>query len=188
MENALIITSTEKGRAYFAEILHAAGITHMAAPTCGQARRMLLERGFGLVIINSPLRDESGEALARQIAAGGGGQVILAVGGEHYDAMANACEDDGVLVIAKPVNKGVLWSAIKLARAANSRMARLRAENKQLRRQVDDIRLADKAKRLLMLYMHMSEQDAHRYIEKQAMDLRLPKRAIAEQIIKTYEG
>jgi AmiR/NasT family two-component response regulator len=34
----------------------------------------------------------------------------------------------------------------------------------------------------------MSEQEAHRYIEKQAMDLRLTKRMIAEGIIKIYEN
>jgi len=188
MENALIVTPSEKSKIYFAEILQAAGISHTAVPTCGQARRAMLEREFGLVIINSPLKDESGEELARQIALQDCGQVILVVKGEHHGAVASACENDGVLVVEKPINKAVLWSALKLARAANSRTLRLRAENRQLKQRVDDIRLADKAKRLLMLYLHMSEQEAHRYIEKQAMDLRLPKRTIAEGVIKTYES
>jgi response regulator NasT len=33
----------------------------------------------------------------------------------------------------------------------------------------------------------MTEPQAHRYIEKQAMDLRLPKREIAIHLIRTYE-
>ena len=33
----------------------------------------------------------------------------------------------------------------------------------------------------------MSESQAHRYIEKQAMDLRVTKKEIAENILKTYE-
>ena len=32
----------------------------------------------------------------------------------------------------------------------------------------------------------MTEADAHRYIEKQAMDRRLSRRQVAENIIKTY--
>jgi response regulator NasT len=36
--------------------------------------------------------------------------------------------------------------------------------------------------------MKMSEKEAHRYIEKEAMDMRMPKRAIAEGILKTYEN
>ncbi|MCL2084704.1 MAG: ANTAR domain-containing protein [Oscillospiraceae bacterium] len=34
----------------------------------------------------------------------------------------------------------------------------------------------------------MSEQDAHRFMEKQAMDLRSTRRAVAEGILKTYES
>ena len=34
--------------------------------------------------------------------------------------------------------------------------------------------------------LKMSESDAHRYIEKQAMDQCITKRSIAEDIIKTY--
>ena len=188
MENALIVTSSEKSRIYFAEILQAAGISHTAVSTCGQARRTMLEREFELVIVNSPLKDESGEELARQIALQDCGQVILVVRAEHYGTVISECENDGVLVVEKPVNKGVLWSALKLARAASNRMLRLRTENQQLKQRVEDIRLADKAKRLLMLYLHMSEQEAHRYIEKQAMDLRLPKRTVAEGVIKSYES
>ena len=32
----------------------------------------------------------------------------------------------------------------------------------------------------------MSEQQAHRYIEKQAMDMRASKKSIAERILKMY--
>jgi response regulator NasT len=34
----------------------------------------------------------------------------------------------------------------------------------------------------------MSEQEAHRYIEKQAMDMRSAKRVVAEGILKLYEN
>jgi response regulator NasT len=36
--------------------------------------------------------------------------------------------------------------------------------------------------------MNMNEKEAHRYIEKQAMDMRTTKRLIAERILKTYEN
>jgi response regulator NasT len=34
----------------------------------------------------------------------------------------------------------------------------------------------------------MSEQEAHRYIEKKAMDTRSKRKAVAERIIKDYEN
>jgi response regulator NasT len=36
--------------------------------------------------------------------------------------------------------------------------------------------------------MKMSEQEAHRYIEKQAMDMRSTRRNVAEGILKRYEN
>ena len=37
-----------------------------------------------------------------------------------------------------------------------------------------------------MEYLHMSEQSAHKFIEKQAMDMRMSRREVAEGILKTY--
>ena len=49
-----------------------------------------------------------------------------------------------------------------------------------------EIRLVNKAKWLLISELKMSEPDAHRYVEKQAMDRCVTRRRIAEEIIKTY--
>ena len=49
-----------------------------------------------------------------------------------------------------------------------------------------EIRLVNKAKWILISELSMSEPEAHRYIEKQAMDRCVSKRTIAEEIIKTY--
>ena len=40
---------------------------------------------------------------------------------------------------------------------------------------------------ILVEYLRMSEQQAHRYIEKQAMDMRTSKRNIAENILKNVQ-
>ena len=41
-------------------------------------------------------------------------------------------------------------------------------------------------KEVEMAYKKMAESDAHRYIEKQAMDRCISKKEVAEEIIKTY--
>ena len=64
----------------------------------------------------------------------------------------------------------------------------LKAENDRLLQKIEDIRLVDRAKCLLVQHLAMSEADAHRYIEKQAMDSRVPRVRVAEDILKTYEG
>ena len=188
MESALIVSCTKSSVAFFTEMLNAASCTQiLTLPTCGEARRLLLERSFDLVVINAPLTDESGESLSRHVAAREQGQVILVVKGEHYHEITAACEDDGVLTVAKPLSRSVFWSALKLASSAQARLRRVRAENDKLKQKIEDIRLVDRAKCLLIARLSMSEQDAHRFIEKQAMDMRATRREIAQGILKTYE-
>ena len=189
MDSAIIVSSAEKGTAYFTDLLNAASIYQIAAlHSCSEARRILMERDYDLVIINAPLRDESGEALARDIASKGISQVILVVKSEFYDAVSAACENDGVLTVSKPTNKNIFWSALMLAKAAGNRIKQVQAENERLKQKIEDIRIVDRAKCILISYMNMSEQEAHRYIERQAMDIRTTKRAVSEGILKTYES
>lgn len=51
-----------------------------------------------------------------------------------------------------------------------------------------EARLIERAKEVLMEYLKMTEAQAHRYIEKQAMDMRITRREVAESILKTYEN
>lgn len=189
IESALIVSNTSKGVSFFIDILGAVPVKQIvAANSCGEARRLLLERNYDLVVINAMLQDESGESLSRHIASSGFSQVILVVKNEYFDAVSAICEDDGVLVISKPVDRAVFWSALKLAASAQSRLKRAQAENNKLKQKIEDIRIIDRAKCLLIAHLNISEQDAHRYIEKQAMNMRQSKRMIAEGILKAYEN
>ena len=188
MESALVVSHTEKSITLLTDMLNTAECgTVSVRNSCGDARRALIEQNFDLVIINAPLRDESGESLARHVAAKGLSQVLLIVKSEHFDEVSSITEGDGVLVISKPVNPGMLWSALKLAGAAQSRLSRLKAENSRLSQKIDDIRIIARAKCILISFLNITEQEAHRYIEKQAMDMRTTRRSIAEGILKTYE-
>jgi response regulator NasT len=187
MESALIVSCIDKSAAFFHEVLSAADIKQInILNSTGNARRHLLDQDFDLVIVDAPLHDESGESFSRNIASKSLSQVILAVNSEHFDEMAAVCEEDGVLTISKPVNREVFWAALSLAKSASSKIKRVQAENVKLKQKIEDIRLIDRAKLLLISYLKLSEQEAHRFIEKQAMDLRSSKRTIAEGILKTY--
>ena len=52
---------------------------------------------------------------------------------------------------------------------------------------MEDIRFVNMAKCFLIEKLKMTEQEAHRYIEKQAMDRCVTKRVIAENILSTYK-
>ena len=52
---------------------------------------------------------------------------------------------------------------------------------------MEEIRLVNRAKWLLIGQLKMTETEAHRYIEKQAMDRCVTRREIAESILSTYK-
>jgi response regulator NasT len=186
INSALIITSTQKSATFFTEVLHAANIklTTVMSST-GEARRFLLDHQFDLIIVDTPL-DESGEEFCRSIASRDQAQVILAVKSEHFGAVSAVCEEDGVLTVSKPINTDFFWAALSLAKSASSKIQRMQVENAKLKQKIEDIRIIDRAKCQLISYLNLSENEAHRFIEKQAMDLRSTKRSIAEEILKTY--
>ena len=51
---------------------------------------------------------------------------------------------------------------------------------------MEEIKLISRAKLLLITKLSFSEDEAHRYIEKRAMDDCIKKSAVAMDIIKTY--
>jgi response regulator NasT len=188
MKSALIVSCVEKETAFFTELLSAASIHHIVSiKSVESAQKFILQEDFDLVIINSPLRDESGENFSRYIASKGISQVILLVNNASID-FVSACEDDGVFSISKPVDKAFFLSALSLVKSVQSRIKLIQKENTQLKQKIEDIRIIDRAKCLLISIMKMNEQEAHKYIEKQAMDIRSTRRIVAEGILKLYEN
>lgn len=189
MQNVLMVCHSDKARALFGDVLSQCGVREVTqVGSAGEARRRMQQCDFDLCLINAPLPDEFGDRLACDMAERADAQVILVIRAEQEGEVAARVEDYGVLTVAKPVSRTVLWNAIKLADAAGRRISMLRRKNSQLIQKIEDIRLIDRAKCVLIEYLNMTEADAHRYIEKQAMDLRRSRRDVAETILKTYEG
>ena len=116
------------------------------------------------------------------------GGVIFIVKTDYFDEVCQKVEDYGVITVSKPLNRSILWNAIKLASAAHNKMQIMQSENEKLLHKIEDIRIVARAKCLLISYLSMSEEEAHRYIEKQARDMRITKRAVADKILKTYDN
>jgi response regulator NasT len=71
-------------------------------------------------------------------------------------------------------------TAIRLTSEYNIRVKK--AETK-----LADIKTIERAKWVLAKYLSLSEAEAHRYIQKNAMDKRKPQIDIAKDILRTYE-
>ena len=82
--------------------------------------------------------------------------------------------------------KPTLLQALSWMESSRERLRQLEKKSLSIEEKMAEIRLVNKAKWFLISELSMSEPEAHRYIEKQAMDRCIPKRSIAEEIIKTY--
>lgn len=159
----------------------------LRAGSAGEAKRMLLETDVDLVILNAPLRDEFGTQLALNLAQDNL-CVLMLVPAESFDAVCYKVEDEGILTLSKPVSRNGLLGAIKLLTAMRGKLRKLDRQNQALQEKMQDIRTVNRAKWLLIEIKRMTENEAHYYIEKQAMDMRLSRREVAENIIRTYDA
>ena len=95
--------------------------------------------------------------------------------------------EQGALVLPCSAPDFLLQQAVQLLIATRRKLRKLENRAAQLEAHVEEVRLINRAKLLLVQQLKMTEAEAHRYIEKQAMDTCRKRRAIAENIIRTYE-
>lgn len=157
------------------------------AKSVGEARRRLVEESFDIVLINAPLSDDFGMHLAMDICSNSGAGVLLLIKNELYNEITSKVVPYGVMTMPKPTSLQLVSQSLQILRATRERLRQMEAKQISVEEKIEEIRLVNRAKWVLIECLNMTETDAHRYIEKQAMDLRTSKREIAENIIKTYQ-
>ena len=148
-----------------------------------EARRLATERTFNIIIA------DSGDGYDTDFAinvSDSYSTILLLVPNEHFDEISYRVEGYGILTITKPFEPFYLYNMMKIAIAVQYKVQVLSSQTTKLKVKMEEIKLVNRAKMLLMQNMNMSEQEAHRYIEKEAMDRGMKKTAISEEIIKTY--
>ncbi|MCR5476017.1 MAG: response regulator [Lachnospiraceae bacterium] len=150
------------------------------------ARRTALEREFDLVVIQAPLTDESGEDLAIDLSEKLGASVLLVTPQEVFDEMLDRVTDHGIMVLPSPSPGGRIDQAIRFLVALQNRMYGLKKKAAQAEEKMEEIRLVSKAKLLLVEKKKMTEDEAHRFIGKQAMNNGVSRARIARKILEDF--
>ena len=157
------------------------------ASSVAEARRWLADTEVDIVLINTPLPDDFGMHLAIDICTGSGAGVLLLVKNDHYNEIYSKVVRYGVITLSKPTNRQMVAQNLRILCATRERIRQMQAKQATVEEKIKEIRLVNRAKWLLIECLNMTEAEAHRYIEKQAMDLRISRREAAENIIKTYK-
>ena len=151
------------------------------------ARRCILERYYNIVVVNTPLPDEMGVDLAIDAAGQCSASILLIVPGGIYEDTLDRVTDHGILVLAKPFPQQRIAHAMRFLSAQQARLNESEQKALAAEEKMQEIRLIDKAKFLLIENRHMSEAEAHRYIGRQAMNHGASRRRIAMKILEDYE-
>lgn len=150
------------------------------------AQRRLAERSFDFVIVNSPLPDDPGIRFSIDACTAKGTIVLLLVKSEIHMGVYDKVVAHGVFTLPKPTSRQTLAQALGWMSSARERLRRIEKKSLSIEEKMEEIRLVNRAKWLLISELKMDEPHAHRYIEKQAMDFCITKRQVAENIISTY--
>ena len=157
------------------------------ARSVGEARRRIAETAFDIVLINAPLPDDFGMRLAIDICTNSGAGVLLMVKNDLFNDIYAKVVNYGVITLSKPTNLQMVTQNLRILCATRERIRQMEAKQATVEEKIEEIRLVNHAKWLLIQCLSMTEPEAHRYIEKQSMDERISKREVAENIIKTYK-
>lgn len=186
--NILIMGKTDDICESISQLLLSLNCDNITTFTSGAVARGVDIARFDHVIVSTPLADEFGLDFVAEISGNTKNGVVVLAKREIADEVQKKLKFTGALVLARPFNKALLFQTLKFAEVARGNMQKLEAENRQLTKQISDIKLINRAKSVLMQYLNLTEEQAHRHIQKQAMDLRRTQTSIAEEILRTYQN
>lgn len=188
MGRALIVSAGASSNEYISARLTELGYTRpLIVPSGAEARRRMLESDFELIVVNSPLPDEFGHELCATAVEKTDAGVVLLVKAAAAEQLLTPMSEQGVLLVSKPFSNTLFLQAIHMASASNHRLQFLRQENNRMQEKLAQVRLVSRAKCCLIQHEQMTETEAHRYIEKTAMDTRRDRTEVAQDILDSYD-
>lgn len=181
--NILVVSDIENFNSHVDKLItsYNTGINNIVfAKSIVSACELMEKNDFDLFIINLKEIDEYDIDIINGVNDHTG--VIIMVNDDIYHNVFIKTYHKGVLVINRPVTVSKFIQAAKLVTLSGKKKKLFLGNDKKL----EEIRLVDVAKLLLIVNEKMTEETSHRYIEKSSMDLRVTKRKSAEIVINKY--
>ncbi len=185
--SVLIVSSSEKFTATLSGLLPnyffypIKSVTNIAS-----AKRITLEQKFDIVLINSPLPDDFGSTFAIDLSTSKNTVCLVFIKSDIEQEMSGKLNDRGVYTLVKPNSPQNIKQAMNYLATSRERLRVLESKSLSLEDKMEEIKLVNRAKWLLIEHLKMTENDAHHYLEKQAMNRGISRKEVAETIINTY--
>lgn len=151
------------------------------------AVRLTRELRPDLCILDVKMPVMDGIAAAEEIAKERLAAILILTAFSQRDLVEKARRAGAMAYLVKPFQKHDLLPAVEIAAGRFREMSGLEAEVDDLAGRLEARKLVDRAKGLLMDKEQMSESEAFRFVQKQAMQRRQTMKQVAEQVISQYE-
>ena len=183
LHTVLVVTKDNKISSQVSAMLVAPLFDTQIGSDFNEARRICSERNFNIILVD--FADGEGTDFAIDISDSTSTTLLLTPT-QFFEQISYKVEGYGILTITSPFDQFYFYNMIKVAIAVQYKVQVLSSQTTKLKVKMEEIRVVNRAKMLLMQNLNMTEADAHRYIEKEAMDRCIKKTAVAEQVISTY--
>ena len=139
-----------------------------------------------VVIVDYRLKGMDGHQLSEILIGEKICPVVALISSAEVGNFINLSQEPTFVPLVKPTSRDSLISTINLLVKTSKSIGALEKELKSIKSDKDSKSLIAKAKRLLIDNMNLTEEEAHRRIQKQSMDKGIAKVKIAEAIILMY--
>ncbi len=185
--SVLLVSASETFNASLHALFSEAGLLSVqTVSNVSAAKREYAARAYDFVIVNAPLPDDMGVRFAIDACSSGTGVALLLVRSELHDEIRGKVTTHGVFTLAKPISKPMMRTALGWMASTRERLRKAEKKTISIEEKMAEIRLVNRAKWALIEHENMNEAEAHRFIEKQAMDKCVSRRTIAEDILNRF--
>ena len=184
---AIIAAASEDIKASLSSMCAEAGISDITVTDGGSLRELFAEHSYDIALLVLPFEDRFGADTAAFLGKSYDTQTIAFVPSKHYDDVCSRLAKSGILILPKSSPRTQIINALRNAVHTKEKLDGLRDEKRTLTEMVNEMKLVNRAKCVLIEYLRISEKEAHRQMQKRAMDQRITLSEVAADILKTYE-
>ena len=183
--SVLIAAASEKTANQIRSVLPSSYGTVSIQTSMARGKQTLSMDRYDLLLVHTPLPDEFGLQsvldLAERFPSMG---ILLMVSKDTYEQTVYRTGDAGIMVLARPFSVQSFISSVQILQSLLKRIRRLTEENEKLRKKLEDERYISRAKALLIERQGITEGEAHKYIEQEAMNHSITRREVALHVIR----
>ena len=187
----LIAEDDLNARGLVVELIAALG--HVVVGEVGTGREasaLAREVAPDVVLLDVHMPDGSGIEAAEQITQAMPGIAVVLFSGDPSVTLTerDITATSAIAFLPKPAPPKVLDSTLRLATSRARELAAARKDATTARRQLEDRKLIERAKGILMRRTASSEQEAYRMLQRTSQDRSVPMVEIAQTVIDSEPG